>query len=145
MTSRTANSGEEEEVAKSEEPPPTPENMFNSLDTNQDGVISEEELQALFDDISASNGATLDAAEAVSAYDRDGDVALSQEEMETMMQETGATAGTPPPVGHGLSSEEVAAAYRRNSVNAETLATLLDLADDAGGTSAGDSIADVLL
>lgn len=134
------NSEEEEEVAISEAPPSSPGKMFNSLDTDQDGVISEEELQDLFDDISASNGETLAAAEIIGTYDRNGDGTLSREEMETMMQETGGPAGTPPPADPAPSSEEVAAVYRRNSVNTETLATLLDLADDAGG-----SITDVLL
>jgi Ca2+-binding EF-hand superfamily protein len=114
-----ANSGEEDS-----------EDIFNSLDTNGDGVISQDELEAMFDKMAAVTGSSPDSAEAISSYDQDGDEALNQEEMDTMMTEMRDKMGPPPPpLEGGTSPEQAAAAYQANSDSSDTLAVLLDLMD----------------
>lgn len=142
-----ANSGEETAAAGME--PPDPEEMFNSIDTNGDGVISQEELEAMFDDIAAQNGESIDSEEAIASYDEDGDGALNQDEMDTMMTELRESMGPPPPPppsqGAGSSAEQVAAAYQATSDQSDTLAVLLDLMDRYTDNIATDSADDSLI
>lgn len=127
-----ANSGEEDS-----------EGIFNSLDTNGDGVISQDELEAMFDKMAAVTGASPDSEEAISSYDQDGDGALNQEEMDTMMTEMRGSMGPPPSAGS--SPEQVAAAYQTNSDSSDTLAVLLDLMDRYTDNITTDSASDPLL
>ncbi len=126
------------------------EAMLNSLDTNGDGVISQEELEAMFDKLSVQTGTVLDSEQAISTYDEDEDGALSQDEMAAMASEIQDALGPPPPPpgATGPSAEQVAAAYQATSDRADTLAVLLDLMDqyrETAKTDAGDdTLAEVL-
>lgn len=130
-----ANSGEDDS-----------ESMFNSLDTNGDGVISQDELQAMFDKMAAQTGQSPDSKEAISSYDQDGDGALNQDEMDTMMTEMRDSKGPPPQLqGSGSSPKEVAAVYQANSDNTDTLAVLLDLMDRYPANISTDSVDDTVM
>lgn len=114
-----ANSGEE-----------SSEDLFSALDTNGDGVISQDELEAMFDKKASMTGSSPDSAKIISSYDQDGDGALNKDEMDTMMSEMRDKMGPPPPPTEGgTSPEKAAAAYQANSDSSDTLAVLLDLMD----------------
>lgn len=124
-----ANTGENSSVAGLGGKPPKPEEVFNSLDTNGDGVISEDELAVLFEDIAELTGETLDTSEAIATYDEDGDGAISATEMDTMMKSMSDQNGPPPPDPQSTEAlAQAAAAYQAN-VATDSDSTLLDILD----------------
>lgn len=122
-----ANGGDSSGAAGIGEKPAKPEEVFSSLDTNEDGVISEEELAVLFQDIATQTGQSLDTAEAIATYDEDGDGAISATEMDSMMQAMGDKLGPLPSESQATSAlAKAAAAYQANAeTTSET--SLLDL------------------
>jgi Ca2+-binding EF-hand superfamily protein len=76
--------------------PPDPAEKFQSLDTDSSGTLDKTELSELAKELAKMAGKTLDLDAAITTYDADGDGALNQEEMDTMMQET---MGPPPSMG----------------------------------------------
>jgi len=67
-------------------PPPDPAEKFAELDTDANGTLSQDELDAMATDFAADTGQTIDMTDAISSYDTDGDGELNQDEMDTMMQ-----------------------------------------------------------
>jgi len=87
------------------------EQMFNTLDTDGDGKLSQTELETWASTMAEKTGQTIDTSEALSTYDTDGDGGLSSEEMQayvsaTMRQGMGGMGmmqgPPPPPEGQGL-------------------------------------------
>ncbi|MCK9293572.1 MAG: EF-hand domain-containing protein [Desulfobulbaceae bacterium] len=108
-------------------PPPDKEEMFNSIDADGSGTIDESELASFVDQLAEDTGIELNAEDALSTYDTDGDGALSQEEMDTMMTASMPSPPPPPP-------SQVIAAYNQNSggSDSETISQLLSLLGDSG-------------
>jgi len=63
---------------------PDPAEIFNKVDTDASGGISQSELQAMAD----KTGQTIDTENVISTYDADGDGELSSEEMQSYMEST---------------------------------------------------------
>lgn len=102
--------------------PPDKEEMFSSIDTDGNGEVSESELTTFADKLAEDTGFELNLDEAIATYDADGDNALSEEEMDTMMQAEMPAPPPPPPV-----SEEALAAYGQNTGEDDLLSTLLSM------------------
>ncbi|MBI5558222.1 MAG: EF-hand domain-containing protein [Deltaproteobacteria bacterium] len=64
---------------------PDKQEMFNTIDTDGSGTIDETELASFIEQLAEDTGITMDAENALSTYDADGDGSLSHEEMDTMM------------------------------------------------------------
>lgn len=111
--------------------PPPPEERFATFDSDGDGRLDENEMQALADDLAAVTGETIDTAEALNTYDTDSDGQLSAEEIEAMLDERMNESGAPPPppASAEVVSNQLQAvnAYRENSGEdqLETLRRLL--------------------
>ena len=65
--------------------PPSKEEMFNEIDSDGSGGISQSEFADLAEKISAKSGTSIDAEEALSSYDEDGDGELSSDELDAFM------------------------------------------------------------
>jgi hypothetical protein len=75
-------------------PPPDPKEIFSSTDTNSDGTLKTDELQAMLDQIAEKmGGGGLSAEDLIAKLDTDGDGALSSTEFEAGRPEG------PPPAG----------------------------------------------
>ena len=66
-----------------------PAEMFNKVDTDRSGGISQTELETLAESISGKTGQTIDTEDAVSTYDTDGDRELSDEELRAFLDDSG--------------------------------------------------------
>jgi Ca2+-binding EF-hand superfamily protein len=99
--------------------PPSSEEMFGEIDTDGSGAIDETELTAFAEKLAEDTGFELNLDDAIASYDEDGDSALSQEEMDTMMK---AEMPPPPPM-----PEQALAAYGQNSGEDDLLNTLLSM------------------
>lgn len=75
------------------QPPSTDKTVFDVADTNMDGIVSSSELETLTAGIEEITGNSLDAEEALSAYDADGDGGLSGEELFGLMSSQGFNPG----------------------------------------------------
>jgi Ca2+-binding EF-hand superfamily protein len=64
----------------------SPEEKFNELDTDGDGVLSSSELTSMAEEVASHTGQTINVDEAITTYDTDGDSMLNQSEMDSMMQ-----------------------------------------------------------
>jgi len=73
------------------------EDRFARVDQNGDGGVDKTELQTLLDKVSLHSGTSIDAEEALEAFDADGDGVLSQEETEELMASVHEKLGPPPP------------------------------------------------
>lgn len=63
---------------------PDPAEMFNKIDTDGSGGISQSELETM----AGKTGQSIDAESVISTYDADGDGELSSEEMHSYMEST---------------------------------------------------------
>jgi len=72
-----------------------PSEMFNNIDEDEDGSLSEEEAGTIADMISNATGEEVTAADLIDEYDEDGDGALSEEETEAAL-EANRPEGPPP-------------------------------------------------
>lgn len=97
---------------------PDPSAMFNEIDSDGSGGISQTELETLAEKISAKTGTTMDTEDAVSIYDTDGDGELSSEELKNFME----ASGMQPP---REIIQQAMSAYSLNSGGEET-ASLVD-------------------
>jgi Ca2+-binding EF-hand superfamily protein len=79
--------------------------MFSEADTDGDSSISATEAESLADIISSATGTTIKADDVITAYDADGDGALSAEETATAL-EANQPAGPPPPPGNMTAAAE---------------------------------------
>ena len=106
--------------------PPDKEEMFGEVDTDGSGTVDETELASFVEQLAADTGMELNAEDALATYDADGDGALSQEEMDTMMAEN---MPKPPSM-----PAQAIAAYTKNSGNSDNdmMATLLAMLGNNG-------------
>jgi len=116
--------------------PPSSEEMFSAIDTDGSGGVDETELTAFAEKLAEDTGFELNLDEAIAAYDGDGDGALSQEEMDTMMK---AEMPPPPPP----MPEQALAAYGQNSGEDDLLNTLLSMLG-SNADSDGESVYNAL-
>ncbi len=70
---------------------------FKKVDGDGDGVVSQGELETFAADINEKTGVSLDVEEALAAYDADGDGGLNNEEMKSLVEESGFAPPPPPP------------------------------------------------
>ena len=75
---------------------PGPAEMFNKVDSDGSGGISQSELETFAEGMSSKTGGSIDTTDAVSTYDADGNGELSSDEFGSFMQ-----ANMPPPGGMG--------------------------------------------
>jgi len=65
--------------------PPSKEEMFNEIDSDGSGGVSQSEFAKLAEKISSKSGTSSDVEEALSSYDTDGDGELNSEELDAFM------------------------------------------------------------
>ncbi len=115
-------------------PPPKPEELFAETDSNEDGTIDQDELDALAEKIAEATGQTIDTETAIADYDADGDGSLNQEELQSLMEDN--MPAPPPPPSFSQ--------YATNSYqDQDTLTKLLEALQNetTGATSLFDSVA----
>jgi len=93
-------------------PPMTKGGLFNSLDTDSSGGISQSELEVLAQGISKFTGKEISAEEVLSTYDVDKNKELSGEELFQAMSGSGVT---PPPPPSFYEVKRGMAVYEMNS------------------------------
>lgn len=67
-------------------PPPDSEKMFQEIDTDSSGGVSQSELQALLDETKSSTGQATDVSELFETYDSDGDGELNADETKSALE-----------------------------------------------------------
>jgi Ca2+-binding EF-hand superfamily protein len=67
---------------------PNPAEMFNKVDSDGSGGISQSELETFVEGISSKTGNSIDTTDAISTYDVDGNGELSSDELKSFMQAT---------------------------------------------------------
>ena len=75
--------------------------LFNDLDTDSSGGISQSEFEVLAQGISKLTGKEISAEKVLSTYDVDGNKELSGEELFQAMSANGVTPPPPPPMAKG--------------------------------------------
>jgi Ca2+-binding EF-hand superfamily protein len=80
---------------------PDPAEMFNKIDSDGSGGISQPELDTFVQNISSKVGNTIDTTGAVSTYDADGNGELSRGELKSFMEATMAPSRHMMRIGHG--------------------------------------------
>ena len=124
QTDSTSSTSKSQKMSADGKPPLSPEEAFAALDSDSNSLLSQDELQTLFDTISSVSGKTVDAADALTVFDEDGDGSLSKTEMDTMM----ATMAPPPPDKEASAMMKKAVdSYLANSGNATSQNDLLSL------------------
>ncbi|HPJ95308.1 MAG TPA: EF-hand domain-containing protein [Deltaproteobacteria bacterium] len=101
-----------------------PAEMFDKVDTDESGGISQTELDTLAESISDKTGQTIDTEDAVSTYDIDGDGELSKEELQAFLDASGLEPPSMPGMGM-MGIQQAMSSYSLNSLGSET-STLLD-------------------
>lgn len=119
-------------------PPPSPEERFAELDTDDDGGLSQTELDVLIEDIAAKTGTGLDSEAAIKQYDTDGDSVLNQDEMDAMMQELHETLGPPPRMEAGSSLQETVASYLEGA-DSDSVNKLIEILTSYASTLSGNT------
>ncbi|WP_028582623.1 EF-hand domain-containing protein [Desulfogranum japonicum] len=107
-------------------PPPSPEETFAELDTDNSETLSEAELGEFVDEIASMTGETMEVADVIETYDTDGDSELNQDELDTMMTEIMEQFGPPPNMAAGGSMRDALVSYLDNADD-ETITDLLEL------------------
>lgn len=108
---------------------PDADEMYNKIDADGDGSISEAELTTMQEEMSQMSGQTVDAVSLMSDYDTDGDGLLAREEMDSLMAKLHESMG-PPPGPPPTSPETAIQSYLANSEDEDQVSTILDLMDD---------------
>lgn len=103
--------------------------MYNKIDADGDGSISEAELTTMQEKMSQMSGQTVDAVSLMSDYDTDGDGLLAREEMDSLMAKLHESMG-PPPGPPPTSPETAIQSYLANSEDDDQVSTILDLMDE---------------
>ena len=98
---QSASSGMSAQKASDMSPgvPPDPGELFNNLDNNSSGSLSQTEFQTLADKISEATGEDLDVEELFATYDEDEDGVLSETETQAVMEDFRPEGPPPPPPG----------------------------------------------
>src|SRR5665647_1389191 len=91
---------------------------FKELDTDSNGGLDKTELSVMAKELSKMTGKTLNVDDAMTTYDANGDGKLSQDETDTMMQQT---LGKPSSAG-----EQAMKAYQANSGDDDQMSILLN-------------------
>jgi Ca2+-binding EF-hand superfamily protein len=129
---------------------PDPADMFNKVDSDGSGGISQSELETLVENISDKTGNSIDTTDALSTYDTDGDGELSMDELKSFMDASGMAPPPPPPKGEGMangleatggssttSAESILSAYDSDGdgmLNSDELQGFLDNGDTSSIT-----------
>lgn len=127
-----------------QQPPPPGKNAFQVADSDANGIVSGDELEAVLVSISETTGTTLDSEEILSTYDTDLDEGLSGEEMLNLLtdqgfgppQEVNGEAGGPPPPPP---MDQALASYAENS-GEDLLSQLLAELQTAGSDAEESSL-----
>jgi Ca2+-binding EF-hand superfamily protein len=82
-------------------PPPGEQGLFDALDTDASGGISESELSTWAANMSEETGTTIDTTDAITTYDADGDGELSSTELKSFLE----ASGVPSPAGMASTDE----------------------------------------
>ncbi len=104
------------------EPPPTPDEKFTELDTDESGTLNQEELTEFVEEIASTTGQEV----SISSYDQDEDGELNQDELDAMMSEVMAQFGPPPNMPEGGSMRDALVSYLENA-DEDTITDLLEL------------------
>ncbi len=117
--------------------------LFAKIDTNGDGQIDKSELTALANTVQAKTGQSIDIDQAMSAYDTNGDNALSPAEFSGLMQGLRSTSAITSPA----TSQQALASYSQNVGGNSADATLLQslLGGGSGGNDATSALLQALL
>ncbi len=108
-----------------------PNGLFNALDTDSSGGVSEKELDAFVQDMSSQNGEGIDTTtDAFSTYDSDGNGELSQDELNTFMKASGMAPPPPPPHGGGGMMTGISSDEESSSSSADSIISAYDTNGD---------------
>lgn len=126
---------------------PDPAEMFNRVDGDGSGGVSQTELETFVAEMSSRTGDSIDTTDAVATYDSDGDGELSAEELKSFMEASGIMPPPPPPGGAGgmngggsddestsASADSVISAYDTNGdgvLSSDELQAYLDEEDNS--------------
>jgi Ca2+-binding EF-hand superfamily protein len=119
--------------------------LFNALDSDGSGGISQSELDTWAKDMSGVTGKTIDTSKAISTYDADGDGVLNSTELKSYLDST----GIKPPAGDhhhdqhitgtgSTSSDTVISGYDTNGDGVLSGSELQKFLDDIGQSSSPD-------
>ncbi|KJR42780.1 calretinin [Candidatus Magnetoovum chiemensis] len=118
----------------------SPQDMFNEIDANSDGLLDQTELEELAQNISNMGGSALDVSQAISDYDTDGDNSLNQDEMDSFMKDN-----APRP---SQQTNQAMSSYAMN-MDSDQLSSLLDMlkssSEDTKTSNSMNSILSALL
>lgn len=130
---------------------PSPQQMFNKVDSDKSGTIDKVELSAFATQLKSDTGIEINVDNSLTTYDANGDNALSQDEMDAMMKDSMPVPPSPPPMMGGTqkmeppNKEEMFSSIDSDSsgtINEDELTTFLEqLKEDTGvELNAADSI-----
>ena len=108
---------------------PDPSEMFDKIDTDGSGGISQSELDAFVQDLSDKTGKSIDATNAVSTYDTDKNGELSQDEFKSFMDASGIAPPPPPHGGPGMMNG-VGAGGESSGTDADSVISAYDINGD---------------
>jgi Ca2+-binding EF-hand superfamily protein len=108
---------------------PDPTELFNNIDTDSSGGISQSELDTFVQAMSSQTGQSINTTDAVSTYDVNGDGELSQDELKSFMDANG-IAPPPPPGGGGGMMSGVGSSDASSTTNAESIISQYDTNGD---------------
>ena len=113
---------------------PDPAGMFNKVDSDGNGGVSQSELDVLVQDISSKTGNSIDSTNAVTTYDADGNGELSGDELKSFMEASGIKPPPPPGGSSTTSAESIISQYDTNGdgvLSSDELQGYLDTSDTA--------------
>ena len=102
--------------------------MFNRIDTDGSGGISQSELDAFVQDLSSKTGKSIDATNAISTYDTDGNGELRKDELKSFMDANGIT--PPPHGGHHGKMHGIESSAESSNTSADSIISAYDLNGD---------------
>jgi|GEM_PF-2908971 len=135
ISAYTSSQTEQNQKTHRQPPPPPEEDTFELADTNEDGVVSYDELAVAIGAVEEVAGTSISEDEALSNYDLNGDDALSGEEFLEMLSGYGVAA----PNG-GPSSDSGGTLQPQQ----ESMARALDVYAQNNGSAPVDSLIEML-
>ena len=118
-------------------PPPPGKDAFKVADSDQDGLVSSTELEAVISGMSETGSVDLNAETAITTYDLDEDGGLSGEEMMNLLADSGfgppqginGDSDVPPPPPPSM--DQALSSYSENSGD-DLLSQLITMLQDSG-------------
>lgn len=107
---------------------PDPAGMFNKVDSDGNGGVSQSELDSFVQDISSKTGNSIDSTNAVTTYDADGNGELSGDELKSFMEASGMK--PPPPPRGGDAMKGVGSIGGSSTTSAESIVSQYDTNGD---------------